>query len=260
MTVTLTTTYQPRGEIPRLRRYYDQVRELYSAIIVSLPSDATSDDVQALEALPGLQVVINANWSHGRYAALQHALATPCTHVHYADLDRLIRWIETRPDELRATIQAIQQSDCLALGRTQHAWDTHPQALYQTETIYNRVFTDVLGVAVDLGSGSKGFSRRAVEFLVANAQLGRAMGADAEWIVLLHRAGFKIDTLLVDGLDYESADQYADCAANLEQQLQVAAAYDARAENWASRVAVALETVEAGLDALHREITLPNFS
>lgn len=258
MSVTLTTTYQPRGEIPRLVRYYDRVQALYDAVIVSLPPDAAPADVVALEALPGLQVFVNADWSHGRHAALRYALQTPCTHVHYADLDRLIRWVETRPDELRATVAAIQQSDCLVLGRTQEAWGTHPQSLYQTEKIYNRVFSDVFGVEVDLGSGSKGFSRQAVEFLMANAQLGRAMGADAEWIVLLYRAGFTLDTLLVDGLDYESADQYADSAATLEQQLQTAAAYDARAASWSSRVAVALETVEAGLDALKREIIVPN--
>lgn len=256
MTVTLATTYQPRGEIPRLQRHYAQLQELYDAVIVSLPPTARQDDIEAIRALLGAQAWINAEWSHGRYNALRLSLETDCTHVHYADLDRLIRWVETRPDELHTTVETLQRLDCLIPGRTARAWKTHPQALYQTEKIYNRVFSDILGVEVDLGAGSKAFSRRAVEVLMANTRPGRAMGTDAEWVIVLHRAGFKIDTRLVDGLDYESADQYADQAADAKQQRQAAKAYDARAESWSSRVAVALETVEAGLDALKRDLIL----
>lgn len=254
MTVTLAATFNPRGEVARLQRFYPLLQSVYEHIVISLPPVAQPEDVELVKALPGVLAWVNRDWSHGRYQALARSLETASTHIQYADMDRLIRWVETRPDEWRATVEAVQQSDCLVIGRTEQAWATHPRALYQTERVYNLLFSQILGVEVDLGAGSKGFSRRAVAFLAQNAHQGRALGADSEWVILLHRAGFTIDTLLVDGLDWETADRYSDQAADAETQRRAAQAYDERAENWSMRVAVALETAEAGLDALNREI------
>jgi hypothetical protein len=70
--------------------------------------------------------------------------------------------------------------------------------------------------------------------------------------VLLHRAGFTVDYVQVDGLDWESADRYQHAAAGQEGQRQAVEAYDSDPQNWAHRVAVAAEIVEAGLEAARR--------
>jgi hypothetical protein len=254
MTVVLAATYHPRGEVARLGRLLPQLQATYVDIVISLPPTIQPEDAYALKALPDVRPHVNGDWSHGRYMALKLAFETSPDYVHYADLDRLLRWVETRPDEWRRTVERVGQADCLVIGRTERAWATHPQALRQTEAITNSLFSTLLGQPLDLSAGSKGFSRRAVEFLLANSQPGRAMGADSEWIVLLHRAGFRIDSLLVDGLDWESADRYRDAAADMDAQRQAALAYDADPAHWAARVAVAQEIVEAGLDALQRHL------
>ena len=76
----------------------------------------------------------------------------------------------------------------------------------------------------------------------------------SETVVLLHRGGFKIESLLVDGLDWETADRYRDHAADPETQRLAAEAYDGDATNWQMRVGVAQEVVSAGLDAMQREL------
>jgi hypothetical protein len=162
--------------------------------------------------------------------------------------------VETRPDEWRQTVQVVVLSDCLVIGRTEQAWATHPQALQQTEAISNTVFSHLLGQELDLSAGSKGFSRAAMEILMANTQPNRAMGADSEWIVILHRAGFAVDTILVDGLDWETADRHQPVAANSHSQQEAAGQYDQDAHHWAMRVAVAAEIVQSGLDALARSL------
>ena len=91
---------------------------------------------------------------------------------------------------------------------------------------------------------------------MANTQPGRALGTDAEWIVVLHRASFRVESLLVDGLDWESADRYADQAADAEAQLRAAEAYDAQAKSWAYRIETIIETVESGLEAMRRPLVL----
>jgi len=167
-----------------------------------------------------------------------------------ADLDRLLRWVERLPDEWVRTAQAIQHSDCLVIGRTSQAYATHPQALVQTERISNRVISQLLGQPVDVSAGSKGFSRRVVEFILANSTAGHALGTDAEWPLLALRAGCAVDYHEVDGLDWESADRYQTQAADAEGQRQAAQQYDADPLNWTRRAEIAFEIVDIGLKTM----------
>lgn len=254
MSIALAATYNPRGEIGRLQRLFPQLSAVYSRAVISLPPWTSAEDCAALAVLPGVQIVVNGEWSHGRYMALKAALITDADFIQYADMDRLLRWVETRPDEWRRTVRAIWEADYTVVGRTAAAYRTHPQALIETEKISNAVVSHFIGQPMDVSAGSKGLSRRAVEFLMANTQPGRALGADGEWTILLHRAGFRVDYLEVDGLDWESADRYREQAADGNRQRQLAEAYDTRAENWAMRVQVALEITEAALGAMQRTL------
>lgn len=253
MSVSLATAWNPRGELARFRRLHPLLISVYRDLVITLPPDVDAAVVQTLAAMERVKPVVTPEWPWGRYLALQHAQAAD--HIHYADFDRLLRWVETRPDEWRQTVQVVVLSDCLVIGRTEQAWATHPQALRQTEAISNAVFSHLLGQELDLSAGSKGFSQAAVATLMTNTQPGRALGADSEWVVVLHRAGFPIDTILVDGLDWETADRHQEAAANSHSQKKAAEKYDLDASHWAMRVGVAAEIVQAGLDALTRPIT-----
>ncbi|HEX9028054.1 MAG TPA: hypothetical protein VF823_02690, partial [Anaerolineales bacterium] len=103
-------------------------------------------------------------------------------------------------------------------------------------------------------AGSKAFSRNAARFLVQNTTPGRALGTDGEWPVLLMRAGFEVDYVTVDGLDWESADRYQEYAAGPERQRHAAEEYDSDPQHWAARSAVALEIVEAALETSRRPL------
>lgn len=256
MSVTLAATFNPRGEVGRLRRLYALLKVAYDHIVISLPPVLAMEDAFAIRELPGAIIHVNEDWSHGRFMSLQLAAQTQSDHIHYADMDRLLRWVETRSQEWKQTLNRIEQVDCLVIGRTQAAWETHPHALRDTEAITNDLFSRLLGQRLDLSAGSKGFSRNAADFILANSQPRRAIGTDSEWIVLLHRAGFRIDTMLVDGLDWEIADQHQDKAADANRQREMAARYDADPKHWSRRVEIAHEIVEAGLDAWTRTLHL----
>lgn len=254
MTIALATTFHPRGETGRLERMYPQLQALYDHIIVSLPPVAEPEDVEQVKALPGVVAFVNDEWPKGRYMAIKAAAETGADYVQYADMDRLLHWFETRPDELRQTVDCIRQSEYLVIGRTDAAWATHPQAMIQTEAIINRVFSTLLGQEMDFGAGSKGLSRAATEYLVQHAAQDRALGADTEWAVLLYHAGFRVEGILVDGLDWEIPDRYQEQAADSDRQQAMIASYDNNAERWSFRVGVAMQIVEAGMDAWMREL------
>ncbi len=254
MTVALASPWNPRGELSRFQRLYPLLQSVYADMVITLPPQADMRVVEALQTLPHVTPVVTPEWLQGRYLALKTSLETGANHIHYADFDRLLRWVETRPDEWRQTVQGVLLSDCLVIGRTPQAWETHPRALRETEAVSNGVFSHLLGMPLDLSAGSKGFSQAAAQVLVTNMRPDRPMGADSEWIVLLHRAGFTVDVVQVDGLDWESADRYQDAAADQQAQSAAAALYDQDPQHWAMRVGVAAEIVESGLDALRREL------
>lgn len=246
MSVTLAATWRPRGELPRLRRYLPILRELYQHIIVVMPSDVPADIVTEVSGLVD-RAVADSSQMHTRSLAMKLALETGAATIQYCDLDRMIRWAETRPDELRQTVAAIQGRDVVIIGRTEAAFNTHPRALRDTEIAINAVFSHLVGVTVDIGSGSKAFSRRAVEEIVQRGQTDYAPTTDAEWTAICYHAGFDIGTLWVDGLDWESADQFRDIAADEATQKAYADAYDAKLESWQFRVDLMNRIIQAGL-------------
>lgn len=253
MMITLTTTWNPRGELPRLRRYYPLLRQVYQNLVVVLPPNGAEGLVKEVESL-GMIPVISPDWSWGRFIALRKALETGADLIHYVDMDRLLRWVETREEEWRQSVALLDQADCVCFGRTPAAYASHPMALIETEATSNRVISHLLGQKIDVSAGSKGFTRQAAEFLDAFTKPGASMGMDAAWLVLLNRAGYRIKSVEVDGLDWESADQFRATAADTETQRQAAVAYDTNPQHWEWRVKVAHEVVEMGLWAANHPI------
>lgn len=254
MTTALATAWHPRGELSRFQRLYPLLQTAYREMIVTLPPQADAEVIIALEALAQVRPVVTPEWPLGRYLALKGTLDTGVDYIHFADFDRLLRWVETRPEEWQRTVESLVNHDCLVIGRTEAAWSTHPRALRETEAVSNAVFSHLLGQPLDLSAGSKGFSQTAARRIVANATPDRPMGADSEWVVIAHRMGCAVDTVLVDGLDWESADRYQTAAANSDMQREAAACYDEDPQHWAMRVAVAAEIVESGLTMMNREL------
>ncbi len=244
--ITLATTWNPRGELPRLQHFFPVLKNVYQHAVVVLPpmvDQALTKEVESLGMIP----VIPDEWSWGRFLALRKALETGSDLIHYVDLDRLIRWVELREDEWRRSVDLLTQADCVCFGRTLTAYATHPKALIETEATSNRLISHLLGQRMDVSAGSKGFSRQAAAFLDAHTKPGASMGMDAAWLVLLNRAGYRIKYVEVDGLDWESADQFRMEAADAETQRQAAAEYDADPRNWEWRAKVADEVVRTGL-------------
>jgi hypothetical protein len=127
--------------------------------------------------------------------------------------------------------------------------------MIQTEAISNKVVSNFLGRQMDVSAGSKSFSRQAVKFLIENTTPGHAIGTDAEWPILLSKAGYKIDYESVDGLDWESADRYQDVAADNDSQRKRAELYDRDPENWSYRVSIAKEIIEIAINTSNKKIT-----
>ncbi|MCA9903519.1 MAG: hypothetical protein KC547_06660 [Anaerolineae bacterium] len=239
MSVALTSTWQPNGELPRLQRFHPRLMRLFASITIVLPPTADEALVLALNELDGVHPVVTQTWPRGRHVALDEALKQPATHMLYCDLDRLIRWVELHPDELTEVVSHVESGDCLVIGRTERALMTHPRSLRETEQIANDVFAHVTGLAYDICVATRGFSYEAAARVLAESRAENSLGVDGEWVYICQRAGLKLDFVAVEGMDWETADQGLDHAADAETQRRVAAAFDDSVNNWAGRVRVA---------------------
>ncbi len=254
MAITLATAWHPRGEIERFLKLLPVLQQAYTGMAIAIPPSTEAALLNQLQELQRVEVIVTPEWSWGRYLALERSLKFTGTHIQYADFDRLLRWVETREGEWRNILQIIQENECTIIGRSPESYQTHPQALIQTEAISNQVVSYLVGQPLDISAGSKGFSREAAEYLVAHCEPGYALGTDAEWPLLLKRAGFHVTSISVDGLDWESADRYRLEAADTQSQKDAAGIYDADPQNWARRVGVAKEIVEMGFKTMRRDI------
>jgi len=253
MSICLATTWYPRGEYNRFIRFLPMLEQAYAGIVVSLIQSDDRDALQQIKGIkyseyPKLSVFLNEDGQNGRYTALMKALETPAECVHYVDMDRLLHWVETRPDEWKQMVAEITKYDCIIFGRTPSAYLTHPQALTCTEKISNLVVSNFLKMDMDVSAGSKSFNRSAAQYLVDHCHTDSSIGTDAEWPICLRQAGFRLEYIQVDGLDWESADQYRDKAVTASEQAQAAADYDADPEHWAQRVDIAQEIIRTAVE------------
>lgn len=252
MSIVLACAARLETEFERFQKLYPQLAELYAHIHLACRSTTAPEYIEAYRAFPKVSVTIAApNYTNWRFLTIQKALEFPCKTIHYADFDHILRWALNHPAELRESLEHIQQADCTLIGRKPASMARYAKALTETEAIINRVFSYVLGHKTDTGSGTRGLSRQAVEHLMQHSHPDNDFyGTDAEWPVLLHKAGFRVKTIWVDGLSWLLPSHVGD--GQDEPSEQQRAAYDQDPTVWAYRVKVAQRIIEAGLSALDK--------
>lgn len=228
--------------IARFAKILPLINELYCGISIVTPPNNSKYSVEEIKSSPTIKLFIrDTEYENRRYLAIRHALEfEQATHVHYCDGDHVLSRMELYLSDWMQIIQSMTNTDCLIIGRSLSVFEAYPNPLRETERIINMVGSYLLNQSADLGSGSRGLSRRAVEFLVRYASPEtHGIATDAEWVVLLQRAGFRIETYESDGAIYEIADETA------LQHLQ-------SVDQWAKRTELARKIIQAGIEASNR--------
>ena len=246
-TIALAATWDPRLDVPLLRELLPQLAEVYAALVVAVRPEGM-ERLRDFPPHPQLAFFAMPQRGWGRYLAIESALAADPDHVHSVDLDHLLYWVHSRPEEWRESLDASQQADCLIFGRSARAWQTYPQAIRQTEQVINDVFSQLLGQPIDFGLGNRSYSRRAAEHIIAHSAPGR--WGDAEWPLRVHRAGYAVAYRAVDGIDWVPSAAGVDYMVDAAARQRMADAYDADVAHWITRVRIAQQIVQQGLEAL----------
>ncbi len=221
--------------IPKLLKIYERL----CVVMTPATHQATADELRRAGVL--VRDTATAEIGESRRRALKLGLEqTTASFFHYCDLDRLIYWQLNEPQELSGLVsQKIPTVDFLAHGRTPHAFQTHPPAQIETESLTNIVFSHVFGAdrLWDVVAGSCSLSRPAAQYLLSHSTAA-SNATDTEWpMIISQRPEFAIDYVETSGLAFETELFFGP-----ETFLRAA-----EGENWHKRVKLTRESVEAAL-------------
>lgn len=240
MSMILALALRPNdAHIAALDRLYAGYMAMYSGISIVVPPDTDPAHVAALAKHERVRVLLGSTGRENRrFRTLEHALTfDDVAYVHYCDGDHALVRFERYPDDWRRCVDAIPTADCLVIGRTPDVLASYPAALRDTERIINTVATHLLGQDTDLGSGARGFSRRVVQHILAHdTAASHPIAVDSAWPIMLHRAGFAVDTFWSNGAIYDVPNEAT------RQVLESAG-------QWAKRVDIAHKIIAAGIAA-----------
>jgi len=207
-------------QLPAAKEFWEVLLQYYSAICVSA-SDKVSPEFIEFLTKGGANVRQSVRGiGEGRRESVRMALDQKSDLIQYCDFDRILHWVATFPQELPMVASAIVNSDFLILGRTQRAFGLHPNVQQVTEDLTNKAFSLAFGQIVDVTAGSSAMNREAAKIIVSDSK-SDINDTDTEWPIIVVERGMKVDSLLLEGLEFETADYYAD---------QIAAA--GSLENW----------------------------
>ena len=177
------------------------------ALAVTSPSTAA----RSIEALgqAGWQIAPGVDGpDRGLWRMVGLGLSQAVERVHYCDLDRFLHWLIHYPDELLDLPSIWGLNDLTVLARSHRAFHSHPGCQVLTEGIANAVVAKRTGIPeVDAFSGSYIWNRRAAEAVLA-APGPRDLRFYTEGVMAPFRAGCTIGCRIVEGLEWETPDQY----------------------------------------------------
>ena len=111
MSVALACTFRPINDWDRFVRLRPGLEKAYTDIVLVVPPVKEAERAANLSTSSKLRVVDSPDRALVRFLALKNALETEATHFLCADLDRLMRWVETAPVEWHSVNQSVQHAD-----------------------------------------------------------------------------------------------------------------------------------------------------
>lgn len=181
----------------------------------------------------------------GMFRTVRLGLDRGSDPIHYCDLDRFVHWLARFPDELSALPGVWHDHDLTMLVRSPRAFATHPPAQTLTEAIGNRAIGHHLGMApADALSGSYLWKPAAAR-AVADFSGPRDLRFYAVGVLAPFNAGCSVGSHVVEGLEWETPDQYPDEIATLGYDAWLARFQTP--EQWRHRTEMAKLWVEEAL-------------
>lgn len=210
-TALAVALHDPVGRtVAGIVRVGDALRSRFSGVAINATRDTHPSVPECFAQLMPTTVLEHATDGRqiGLYRrnAVKAALPLGTDRILYSDTDHLLRWIESRPDEIDAVMR--READFVVVGRSSTAMDASPRRLRDTESVINHIFALMRpGRRWDLLFAVRLMSRPAAEVVVRHSQEA-TIANDVEWPLVAEQHGFDIDYFAADGLSYRTIHDF----------------------------------------------------
>lgn len=142
--------------------------------------------------------------------AIRLGIEKNVSHILLMDFDRSLHWARRFPEELEKVREdLISLSGFTSFVRSRRAFESHPQTQRATETTINAIASELTKTDVDIMSGAFGMDIKFAEYILKTSKRND-YGFYAEMLEVALKNNIKINTLEVEGLEWETPDQYKD--------------------------------------------------
>lgn len=221
------------------------LKNIFDTANVSL-SHLTDKRVRALLKDSGFHTTTrqeDGNISSRYTGALQLALEDSVDYIMLIDFDRAIHWALHYEDELSTVVEDLRTSEGFtSYVRSSRAFETHPLTQRQTEIVINQIASTVVGQQVDIVSGAYGMDRETAA-LVSKKGNKEDFSFYGQILALPFHEGVKINRLEVEGLEWETPDQFRE-EINKVGYIQWLHNFESL-EEWEKRLTLAFEAGSA---------------
>jgi hypothetical protein len=206
--------HDPEGRITEIfEKYSSELLRLYNGFVAINVTETTSP--KTLEAIRKTKIKFSIqdkknvkNIGDNYKNALSLGLDFPSSHFHLMDFDRALHWTKRFPRELRKVIGKMSSYEgLLSFIRTKRAFESHPFIQRSTEIVTNALASKVVGFDVDIMSGSFGLDKNFANLVLQNSK-EKGVGIYAEILKIALKNEIPIKTIIVEGLEWETPDQY----------------------------------------------------
>lgn len=201
--------------LPAIRRSAPKLLDIYAGqVAVSVTENTASQVIRELLAL-NVRLTTQSRLSgmdigSNYRQALRKGLETSTQAVHLVDFDRALHWATRFPEELADACAKLSSLKGLtSFVRSKRAFETHPSIQRSTEATINAIAAEVVGHDVDIMSGAFGMDRDTGRIILEQSHR-QDFGVYAELLKVAVDRGIQVNTLEVEGLEWETPDQFQD--------------------------------------------------
>jgi len=174
--------------------------------------------------------------------AIKLGLEKNSSHILLLDFDRALHWTRRFAQELEEIKnKLLSLNGFTSFVRTRRAFESHPLMQRSTETTINAIASEVAKKDIDIMSGAFGMDRNFAETVLKFSKRDD-FGFYAEILEIALKNNTTIDTIEVEGLEWETPDQYKD-KINKEGYSQWLSEFESLSE-WEKRVKLIEKSTE----------------
>lgn len=185
-----------------------------SSVIVSVTPNTSPDTVNVLKSIQLKYSELPSNQENTLGNNYRNAILLgtekKATHIFLVDFDRAIHWARRFPKELEEIQNKLSGLEGFtSFVRSRRAFESHPLTQRATETTINAIASELTNTDVDIMSGAFGMDKYFSKLLLKSSKRDD-FGFYAEMLEVALKNKARINTIEVEGLEWETPDQYKD--------------------------------------------------